>query len=108
MLFRSGHVRTYAANRTILLEALQQAGLTTRAPADGAFYLYTDVSAFGLSSADLAGKLLEETGVAATPGDDFDPVDGNHWLRLSYAGSSDDMRKAAAHMVAWFGAMKRR
>lgn len=103
-----GHVRTYAANRTILLEALQQAGLTSRAPADGAFYLYTDISRFGLASSVLARRLLEETGVAATPGDDFDPREGSRWLRLSYAGSMRDVRAAASHLVSWFGALPKR
>jgi aspartate/methionine/tyrosine aminotransferase len=103
-----GHVRTYAANRAILLEALEKAGLHSRAPADGAFYLYTDISAFGMPSSELARRLLEQTGVAATPGDDFDPVDGSRWLRMSYAGSTADMRCAATQLVNWFGSLKRR
>src|SRR6185369_12571788 len=78
----------YEENRRILVEGLPQAGLTRFLPVDGAFYLYADVSDFTGDSFDFAKRMLEEAGVAATPGIDFDPVHGREFIRFSYAGSS--------------------
>lgn len=64
---------TYAANRDLLLNEFPAIGLTEFAPADGAFYLYADVSRFSNDSFAFARTLLDETGVAVTPGADFDP-----------------------------------
>ena len=61
-------------------------GFNSFLPADGAFYLYADVSRFSADSFAFATRMLEEAGVAATPGVDFDPVRGKHFLRLCYAG----------------------
>ena len=63
----------YEENRRILIEGLPQAGLTEFLPVDGAFYLYADVSRFTDDSLAFAQRMLEEAGVAATPGIDFDP-----------------------------------
>ena len=77
----------YEENRRILLEGLPRAGLDSFLPVDGAFYLYADVSRFSTDSFDFATRMLEEAGVAATPGVDFDPLHGRNFLRLCYAGS---------------------
>jgi aspartate/methionine/tyrosine aminotransferase len=45
--------------------------------------------------------MLEQAGVAATPGDDFDPVRGKHYLRMCYAGSAADMHEAVARIGKW-------
>jgi aspartate/methionine/tyrosine aminotransferase len=45
--------------------------------------------------------MLEEAGVAATPGVDFDPLGGRHYLRLCYAGAREDMCEAAERIGAW-------
>jgi aspartate/methionine/tyrosine aminotransferase len=91
----------YEANRKILIEGLPKAGLSKFLPVDGAFYLYADVSEFSDDSFDFAGRLLEEAHVAATPGVDFDPVDGRHFVRFSYAGSTADMKEAVERIGAW-------
>jgi aspartate/methionine/tyrosine aminotransferase len=91
----------YEENRRILTEGLPKAGLDKFLPVDGAFYLYADVSRFSNDSHDFAKRLLEEAHVAATPGIDFDPVDGKHFIRLCYAGSSDEMREAVKRVGAW-------
>jgi aspartate/methionine/tyrosine aminotransferase len=96
--------RTYEENRRILLDGLPRSGFDTFLPADGAFYLYADISRFSTDSAAFARRMLEEAGVAATPGVDFDPQRGGNYLRLSYAGSADDMREA----VEWIGNWLRR
>ena len=77
----------YEENRRILVEGLPKAGLDQFLPVDGAFYLYADVSRFTDDSFDFAKRMLEEAGVAATPGIDFDPVDGKQFMRFCYAGS---------------------
>jgi aspartate/methionine/tyrosine aminotransferase len=91
----------YEENRRILVEGLPKAGLTRFLPVDGAFYLYADVSQFTDDSFDFAKRMLEEAGVAATPGIDFDPVDGKHFVRFCYAGSAADMREAVTRIGRW-------
>ena len=91
----------YEENRRILVEGLPKAGLTRFLPVDGAFYLYADVSHFTDDSLDFARRMLEEARVAATPGIDFDPVDGKHFVRFCYAGSAADMREAVARIGRW-------
>jgi aspartate/methionine/tyrosine aminotransferase len=91
----------YEENRRILVEALPKAGLDRFLPVDGAFYLYADVSRFSNDSFEFAKRMLNETGVAATPGVDFDPVHGKNFIRFCYAGSSDDMREAVERIGSW-------
>jgi aspartate/methionine/tyrosine aminotransferase len=93
--------RGYQENRGILIAGLPQAGLDTFLPADGAFYLYADVSKFTSDSLDFARQMLEQAHVAATPGIDFDPVHGRAFVRFSYARSADDMRQAVARITRW-------
>jgi aspartate/methionine/tyrosine aminotransferase len=95
--------RGYVENRRILIEGLPKAGLRKFLPADGAFYLYADVSDFTSDSFDFAKKMLEEAHVAATPGVDFDPYHGRSFMRLSYARSADDMREAVGRIARWLG-----
>lgn len=93
--------RVYEANRALLLDALPKAGFDTIVPADGAFYLYCDVSGLTDDSLAFAKAMLEETGVAATPGLDFDARRGGRFLRFSYSGSTADMAEAAQRLIAW-------
>lgn len=94
-----GHVARYAANRALVLERLPKLGIETIAPADGAFYVWFDVrpwlAATGTAdSMELTYRLLDEVGVAAAPGVDFDPVHGGDWLRISCAGATEDVAEA--------------
>jgi aspartate/methionine/tyrosine aminotransferase len=91
----------YEENRRILVEGLPKAGIGKFLPVDGAFYLYADVSHFTDDSLDFAKRMLEQAGVAATPGIDFDPVDGKHFMRFSYARSAADMREAVERIGNW-------
>jgi aspartate/methionine/tyrosine aminotransferase len=88
----------YAANRALLMEELPRAGFTSFAPADGAFYFYADVSDLTDDSEVLARRILDELGVAVTPGLDFDPVRGRQFLRFSYAGTTEAMAEAARRL----------
>jgi aspartate/methionine/tyrosine aminotransferase len=95
----------YEVNRQILLEGLPPAGLDSFLPVDGAFYLYADVSRFSSDSFAFASRMLEEAGVATTPGVDFDPINGHNFLRLCYAGSPEDMREALERIRTWLAAL---
>ncbi|HEV2335343.1 MAG TPA: pyridoxal phosphate-dependent aminotransferase [Stellaceae bacterium] len=95
------HVARYRANRDRLIATLTNAGLTRLAPAEGAFYLYVDVSALTGDSQEFCRRMLAETGVATTPGRDFDPLHGDSWVRLSFAGSSEDVAEAARRLGEW-------
>jgi len=91
----------YEENRRILTEGLPHAGLEKFLPVDGAFYLYADVSRFTDDSFEFATRMLAEAGVAATPGIDFDPMHGKHFVRFCYAGSAGEMREAVARIGNW-------
>ena len=91
----------YEENRRILLDGLPKAGLDKILPVDGAFYLYADVSRFADDSFAFAKRMLEETHVAATPGVDFDPLRGRHFVRFCYAGSAAEMHEAVERIGAW-------
>ncbi|MGY4370287.1 aspartate/methionine/tyrosine aminotransferase [Bradyrhizobium sp. LB1.3] len=91
----------YQENRRILIEGLPKAGLTRFLPADGAFYLYADVSDFTSDSFEFAKQMLEQAHVAVTPGLDFDPIHGRSFIRLSYARSAEEMREAVDRIAHW-------
>ena len=93
----------YAANRELLLDALPGLGLGDAHPVDGAFYVYADVARFTNDSIAFCRRMLDEAGVAATPGVDFDPVEGAHHLRLSFAGSHAECGEAIARLRGWLG-----
>ena len=99
-----GHVATYRKNRDLLLAALPRMGLTSIAPPDGAFYIYADIARFTNDSLRFCKRILEDTGVAIAPGVDFDPTDGHHCIRLSFAVSTPEVETAIKELAAWFSA----
>jgi len=96
-----GHVARYRTNRDLLICALREAGVVHFAPAEGAFYLYADIASLTRDSEAFCKRLLIETGVAVTPGLDFDPVDGGRWVRFSFAGSTESVAEAARRLERW-------
>jgi len=94
----------YAQNRQLMLEGLPKAGFTKIAPPDGAFYIYADVSDLTTDSRALAAEILEQAGVAVTPGLDFDPVRGGQTLRFSYARQPADIAEGLARLQAFMAA----
>jgi aspartate/methionine/tyrosine aminotransferase len=94
-------VDQYAINRDVLLRGLPQIGLDELAPADGAFYVYADVSKYSTDSLAFCAKLLADTGVAIAPGVDFDTVHGGAYVRFSFAGPASDMDEALRRMGPW-------
>ena len=101
------HVARYRVNRDLLIRILSAAGLTRFAPAEGAFYLYVDISSLTRDSEDFCRRLLAETGVAMTPGRDFDPIGGSDWVRISFAGPTEDIAEASRRLAGWLPRMGR-
>jgi len=93
--------RCYEKNRLILMQGLPTIGLDKFLPVDGAFYIYADISHFSDDSLDFAKRMLNEAHVAATPGIDFDPANGKHFLRFCYAGSATEMHMAVERIGNW-------
>ena len=91
----------YRHNRDLLIERLPAIGLDIASPMDGAFYAYVDASRFTNDSMQFCKNMLSEIHVAATPGRDFDPVEGHRTIRFSYAGSHAEMAEALDRMQSW-------
>ena len=89
----------YAANRLLLDAGLHQLGFDIGSPSDGAFYAYAGISRFSNDSLAFCERLLEEGGVALTPGVDFDRVNGQGYVRLSYAGKRESIEMALERMA---------
>ncbi len=92
------NVQRYKENRALLLRRLPEIGIDRIAPVDGAFYVYADVSRWTDDSLTWCDALLDETGVALAPGIDFDLVDGGRFVRLCFAGDSDEL---AGRSTCW-------
>jgi aspartate/methionine/tyrosine aminotransferase len=99
-------IEGYRRNRTVLLERLPAAGLDRLAPVDGAFYLYADVAHLTDDSAALCRQLLEATGVALTPGADFDSAAGHRFVRLAFAARHEHVVAGAERLAAWLRARR--
>ena len=95
------NVAAYRRSRDYLLGALPGAGFPRLSPAEGAFYLYADITERSNDSSAFCARMLQETGVAATPGIDFDRTRGNRFVRFSYCGPEADMREAAERLAGW-------
>jgi len=110
------HVDRYKANREIVLAGLKECGIADVAPCHGAFYAYADLgdeqsglSTAGLGSEALCAKLLEDEGVAITPGTDFeDPILGRgpQRIRLSFPGATEDINEAMIRFKRWWPTWK--
>ncbi len=96
-----GHVARYATNRALLLEGLPRIGIDRLAPADGAFYVYADIGHLTDDSYGWCLRLLEETGVATAPGIDFDTRRGNEFVRMSFAGGTEEIGEGLARLEHW-------
>lgn len=95
------YVKRYAHNRSLLLDELPKIGFDRLAPADGAFYLYADVAHLTNDSENFCKRMLDETGVAITPGTDFDRDRGKAYLRISFSGETSDIREAVGRLKGW-------
>jgi aspartate/methionine/tyrosine aminotransferase len=96
-----GHVERYRVNRDRLLTGLTALGIHRLAPVDGAFYGYADVSHLTHDSMSFCQRLLADTGLAIVPGIDFDPVDGNRFVRFSFAGTTEAVDEGLRRLGGW-------
>ncbi len=100
------HVARYEANRQVVIDGLQDMGVTDIAPSQGAFYIYVNLEGHGITdSLAMSQSLLSEVGVALTPGIDFeDPASGlgEKRVRISYPGATDDVRKGMRLLKQWW------
>jgi len=101
------NLQVYSENRRLMLEGLPKAGFDRIAPPDGAFYVYADVSHITDDSLSFCRQILDEAGVAVTPGLDFDKQRGGGTLRFSYARSTDDIREGLKRLEAFMKARSR-
>ncbi|WP_296100623.1 aminotransferase class I/II-fold pyridoxal phosphate-dependent enzyme [uncultured Agrobacterium sp.] len=92
---------SYRTNRDFLMSRLPELGLPLASPMDGAFYAYVDTSRYSNDSMEFARRMLSEIDVAATPGLDFDPLEGHRAMRFSYAGSVSDIAEAVGRIAGW-------
>jgi len=90
----------FAARRNALLPALRDAGFTIATEPQGAFYIYADISRLAEDSEALARRMIEDAGVAATPGLDFGHHLPRRHLRIAYTTRSERLREAVARTRA--------
>ncbi len=95
------NVARYRRSRDVLRAALPAAGIDLATPAEGAFYLWADVSRRSNDSREFCARLLAEADIAASPGVDFDRTRGARYVRFSYCGPEADMAEAARRIAAW-------
>ncbi len=95
------NIARYRRSRALLLDGLPRAGFPRLSPAEGAFYLWADVSDRTNDSQEFCRRMLAEAGVAASPGVDFDRTRGHRFVRFSYCGPEADMAEAAARLARW-------
>ncbi len=95
------NVARYRRSRDHLLRTLPAMGFDRLSPAEGAFYLYADISGRSNDSAAFCARMLAETSVAASPGVDFDRTRGNRFVRFSYCGAEADIVEATARLGRW-------
>lgn len=91
----------YRNRRDLLVGILRDLGFVIHRVPDGAFYVYADVSAFGLDSFDFCQRMLEEAGVAATPGRDFGGHFTDRFVRFAYTNSAEAIREAGELLRCW-------
>ena len=87
-------VETYRKRRAYVCRRLDEMGLSYPAP-EGAFYVFPDVSKFGLSSEEFCIRMIKEGGVAAVPGSCFG---AEGFIRLSYCYSEEELKTGLDRM----------
>ena len=95
-------VKNYSITRKQVCKILSEIkGLNFIEP-EGAFYFYLDVTNFDVDSEDLSKKILNETGVALTPGTDFDKKFGHRTMRLAFSSDKQKVIEAVTKLKKWF------
>ncbi|HPG22176.1 MAG TPA: aminotransferase class I/II-fold pyridoxal phosphate-dependent enzyme [Amaricoccus sp.] len=89
---------TFAERRNALLPALRTLGFCIATEPQGAFYIYADISQLADDSEAFARRLIEEAGVAATPGLDFGHHRPRQHLRIAYTTRRERLLEAVDRM----------
>jgi len=89
----------FAERRDTLLPALRDIGFTVAAEPQGAFYIYADISTLADDAETLARRLIEEAGVAATPGIDFGDHLPRRHLRIAYTTRKERLLEATERIA---------
>ncbi len=92
---------TFRQRRDFLLPALRELGFGLPVTPAGAFYLYADCSRFTADSYTFSTRLLEEAGVAITPGVDFGTNHPERHVRFAYTTSLENLREGMRRLRAY-------
>ena len=92
---------TYRRNGELLKKRLPDIGFDIASPMNGAFYAYVSANQFTNDSMQFCRDMLMSINVAATPGLDFDPVDGHSTMRFSFAGSESEISEGLDRIEQW-------
>lgn len=92
----------FARRRDVLLKGLSELGFRITTHPDGAFYLYAEIGTLGEDSQTLARALLEEAGVACTPGLDFGQQNANRHIRFAYTTEVARLQEGLQRMRHFF------
>ncbi len=95
------YVSVYKNNLDILRKELPKAGINKLSNTQGAFYIYADISNLTNNSEEFCKRMIDEAGVACTPGLDFDLGRGQKTIRISFAGTTEDIEKACERLIKW-------
>ena len=95
---------SYNQRRRYLVNAFREMGLECFEPF-GAFYMFPCVKQFGMTSDEFASRLLHEEKLAVVPGNAFGDS-GEGFLRISYAYSLENLKKAIARLEHFVGRLK--
>ena len=95
-------VETYRKRRDYVCQRLQKMGLTFPEP-EGAFYVFVDISRFGLSSGEFCTRMIKEAKVAAVPGSCFG---AEGYIRLSYCCSDENLRKGLDRLATFLETLR--
>ncbi len=94
-------VQSYIKKRNFLKSRLSEIGFKKFFIPQGAFYFYIDVSNFTKDSYSFCKKMVEDINITVAPGIDFDNKKGNSFIRISFAGSEKDLKKALNKIEKW-------
>lgn len=95
-------VHKFMERREVVVKGLNSIKKVNCLVPDGAFYVFPNISAFGIKSSELADRILYEAGVAVLSGTSFGSF-GEGFIRISYANSIDNINKALERLEKFFG-----
>jgi aspartate/methionine/tyrosine aminotransferase len=93
----------FQARRDLMVAGLREIGFAVPVLPSGAFYIYADCQRFGNDSSEVAARLLDQAGVAVTPGNDFGVNGAERHLRVSYTTAQPQLETALERMAALLG-----